>query len=142
MADEKNESTDGKRLTLKWLENPNHDRAKRSRKQEDRIANKLGGRRLPRSGGRHWSKYDKTTDDGDIATPDLHVEHKRTDKKSISVKREWLEKVREGAAKFGKHPALVITFEDPSKPYSQPEDWIMVPLDVARQVFGYDDDDE
>ena len=142
MADEKDDPTDGKRLTLKWLDNPNHERARRSTKQENRIAKKLGGRRLPRSGGKYWSKYDKSTDDGDLSTPEFHVEHKRTDKKSMSVKREWLEKVKEGARKFGKDPALVITFQEPNKPYSEDEDWILLPLEVVRRVLGYKDDED
>ena len=58
MADEKDDQIDGKRLQLKWLENNNQGRAIRSRKQETRVAGKLGGSRLPRSGGKYWSKYD------------------------------------------------------------------------------------
>lgn len=132
------DETGGKRLKLKWLENDNHDKARRSRKQEERIAKKLGGYRLRVSGGAHWSKYDKTTEDGDIATPELHIEHKRTDKKSLSIKREWLDKVKEGARKFSKTPALVITFEDPHKPYNNPEDWIVLPLEVVERLLKID----
>jgi hypothetical protein len=130
-----------KRLGLKWLENPNYERARRSRKQEDRIAIKLGGHRRPRSGGMQWSKHDKTTEDGDLTTPEFQVEHKRTDKKSISIKREYLDKVTEGARKFGKDPAVVITFQEPGKPSSPDEDWILVPLEVARRILGYTDDE-
>lgn len=143
MATKNDDPTPGSQKTLrplKWLEEPNNDRARRSRKQEDRIAKKLGGRRLRRSGGSQWSKYDRSTDDGDITTPVFHVEHKRTDNKSMGVKKEWLDKVREGARKFGKDPALVITFEEPSKPSVPPEDWILIPLDVARRVLGYTDE--
>lgn len=140
MTTKKPDQTGGSLRPLKWLEEPNNDRARRSRKQEDRIAKKLGGRRLRRSGGSRWSKYDQSTDDGDVATPEFHVEHKRTDNKSMSIKKEWLEKVREGAKKFGKDPALVITFEEPTKPSVPPEDWILIPLDVARRVLGYSDE--
>lgn len=150
MADEKDDPTSGQRLQLKWLDNNNLGKATRSRKNEDRVASKMGGRRLPGSGGKYWSKYDTgegvgfgmATDDGDLATPEFLVEHKRTDNKSMSIKREWLDKVSEGAARVGKDPALVITFERPAKPGSPAEDWILMPLDVARRVLGYKDDDE
>lgn len=127
---------------LPWLNNPNKTRMKKSIKQETRIAKELGGRRLPRSGGTRWSKNERTTDDGDVSTPEFHVEHKRTEKKSISLKREWLEKVREGSRKFAKDPAVVITFQDPAKPYNKPEDWILIPLETAKRILGYEDDDE
>ena len=135
------ETTERKRLGLKWLENSNHERARKSRKHEDRVAGRLGGRRLRRSGGAQWSPQDKSTEDGDIATPEFHVEHKGTKKKSLSVKREWLDKVREGARKFGKDPALVLTFDDPAKPHKPPEDWICLPVEVAQRILGYGDDD-
>ena len=149
MADEKDDPTSG-RLQLKWLENNNLGKATRSRKNEDRVAAKMGGRRLPGSGGKYWSKYDTgegvgfgmATDDGDLATPEFLVEHKRTDNKSMSIKRDWLDKVKEGATRVGKDPALVITFERPAKPGSPAEDWILMPLEVARRVLGYKDDDE
>lgn len=140
-ADSENgDGTGGKRLKLKYLENPNHDRARRSNKQERRVASRLGGRRIRNSGGARWSRHDYSTDDGDVATPEFHVEQKSTQKKSISVKREWLDKVREGARKFGKDPALVLTFDDPNKPAQPPEDWICVPLEVAQRVLGYEED--
>jgi len=134
------EETGGKRLKLKWLENPNQERARRSNKQERRVASELGGRRIRNSGGARWSKHDSGTDDGDVATPEFHIEHKRTDNKSMSIKREWLDKVKEGARKFGKDPAVVLTFEDPHKPFEKPEDWIMMPISVAQRVLGYEDD--
>jgi hypothetical protein len=141
-ADSENDGgTGGKRLKLKWLENENHERARRSNKQERRVASKLGGRRIRNSGGARWSKHDGSTDGGDVATPEFHVEQKTTKKASMSLKREWLGKVREGARKFGKDPAVVITFDDPNKPYDPPEDWILVPIDVARRVLGYQDED-
>ena len=146
MTDKKDDETSTGRLKLKWLEEPNHERARRSRYQETRVADKLGGRRLPNSGAKFWSKRSKvfsgSTDDGDLATPEFHVEHKRTDNKSMSIKRDWLDKVSEGANRVGKAPALVITFERPAKPNSPPEDWLVIPLEVARRILGYTDDDE
>lgn len=120
----------------KWLldGSGNRDRAKRSNKAERRVASSLGGRRIARSGAKQWSSGDyKTTDRGDIRTPLLHVEHKRTDRESMSVKKEWLDKVSKGAARVDKTPALVLTFEERGKP---PSDWILLPLEVAAKKLG------
>lgn len=115
---------------LKWAE-PNHDRYRRSRKHEERIAKALGGKRLPNSGGKLRSKYSKVgkvsnvsfrgeehaegfanvTLDGDIGQRRLHVEHKRTVKSSIGFKKEWWTKVADGARSTDTIPALVFTFE-------------------------------
>jgi hypothetical protein len=115
---------------LRWAD-PNHDRYKRSKKHEERIAKELGGRRLPNSGGKQASKYAKVgrvsnvsfrgekhsegftnvTLDGDIGQRRLHVEHKRTVKDSIGFKKEWWIKVADGAQSTDTIPALVFTFE-------------------------------
>ena len=121
----------------------NYDRAKKSTREENRVAEKLGGRRYKRSGGLAWSRHDKTTDGGDLANKDMHIEHKRVepDTKSIGVKREWLTKVTEGANRRVKIPGLVISFEQPR---GHEQDWLMIPLDVALRLLqvtmGEDDD--
>ena len=125
------------------MENPNYERSRRSKKHEERLADELGGRRMRRSGGAYWSESDKNTDDGDLGTPEFHIEAKRTDKKSMGVKKEWLDKVRDGARKFGKDPALILTFEEPNKPSVPPDDWICIPLDVLKRLLRLlEDDDE
>jgi hypothetical protein len=116
----------------KYLE-PNHDKYKRSKKHEDRLAKKLGGKRLPRSGGLSWSRWDSTTAQGDLSTKELHLEHKRTDAASMSVKKDWLEKVADGARRTGKDPGLMITFEKKGVP---PMDWVMIPLDVLQRLMA------
>ncbi len=117
---------------------PNYDKYKRSKKHEDRISKKLGGKRLPRSGGLAWASSPTAkpsanhTLNGDISTPEFHIEHKRTDCASMSVKQEWLEKVSDGARMTGKDPALAITFEKKGK-YTN--DWIMIPLEVFERLM-------
>lgn len=111
---------------------PNYDKYKRSKKHEDRLAKKLGGKRLPRSGGLAWSRWDKTTAQGDLKTKELHLEHKRTDAASMSVKREWLDKVSDGARRTAKDPGLLITFESQGK---NAEDWIMIPLELFQRLM-------
>lgn len=115
--------------------NPNHERFKRSLKEETRIAGTLGGRRLPRSGGLAWSKHDMTTDGGDLVTLDFLVEHKRVEPhvKSVSIRRDWLTKVTEGANRKMKEPAMVITFE---KAQGHESDWMLLPLSLAERLLG------
>lgn len=115
----------------KWLDNPNYGKVTKSKKHENRVAKTLGGKRLPQSGAKRWSKWDAETANGDISAPTLHVEHKRTECESMSLKMEWLEKVSRGARAVGKDPALVLTFEEAK---SFPMDWCMVPLDVFLQL--------
>jgi len=118
---------------------PNKERALKSKRRENQAAKRLGGRRIAASGARPWSRYDRaldmkfgcggkaTTARGDIRTTDLHVEHKRTEKGSISVKLEWLLKVTAGAVASNRDPMLMLEFERGVQP---PVKWIAVPLDV------------
>lgn len=120
----------------------NYDRYKKSKREEDRIAKKLGGQRLPRSGGLAWSSSDSTTDGGDVKSRHMLVEHKRVEShvKSIGVKREWLAKLTEGAARRAdKVPGLVVSFEG-ARGHAQ--DWLMVPLDVAKRLMSVQLEDE
>lgn len=117
----------------------NYDKYRRSKKHEKRLGDRLGGKRLPRSGGVSWSKWDQSkvlksnqTLDGDIAAPDFHFEHKRTEDKSISLAKEWLHKVSTGARMVGKDPGVILTFE--RKP-EKPEDWVVIPLEVLERLL-------
>jgi hypothetical protein len=113
----------------RWLD-ANQTQKRKANTHEKRIAAVMGGKRLPRSGGTHWSKWDKTTEGGDIATVDFLIEHKHTVGESIGVKREWLEKVRTDAKRRRQSPAIVLTFDNGSTP----EDWIVLPLFVFEQL--------
>lgn len=140
---------------LKWLEDENHDRYARSKKHELRLAKELNGRRLPNSGGKLRSKWSKglkvsnvsfrgeklgegftnITLDGDIANAKFHIEHKRTDLKSIRLEREWLEKVSDGARVNSKTPALIITFET-KRPGVENSEWACIPLELFKRLSG------
>ena len=115
---------------LKYLD-ANYGQVKRSKKDEERIAEELGGERLARSGAHQWSKHDFKTARGDVITPRLLIEHKETARKSMSLKREWLEKVTEGALDVSRDPAVVITFMDGRKR----EDWMLVRLEDFKRYM-------
>jgi hypothetical protein len=112
----------------KWLKGVHHENSKVSKKHENRLAERLGGRRYSGSGNRPISRKSyrpvlkdgrsrkirevEGTDCGDLATPTFHFEHKFTRDQSLSVKLEWLDKVEEGAKRKLKDPGLIITFQD------------------------------
>lgn len=110
----------------------NYGRYKRSKKHETRLGSRLGGKRLPQSGAKSWSKWDDKTAGGDVSTPDFLFEHKRTVHDSMSVKLDWLFKVSEGARRVLKDPGLIVTFE---REGHKPEDWVMIPLDVLERLL-------
>lgn len=141
---------------LNWAK-PNHDRYRKSRKHEERIAAALGGKRLPNSGAKMRSKYSKVgkasnvsfrgekldseferiTLNGDISQRNFHIEHKSTERESLSIKVEWLDKVSDGAASAGTIPALVITYVS-KRVGVPPKDWVLIPFDLFQKTWKTD----
>ena len=72
---------------------------KESRKHEDRLAKKIGGKRNAGSGA-FWSRK------GDVRSDDLLIEHKWTGKASVSVKAAVLEKIVKEAILDSRMPVL------------------------------------
>lgn len=136
-----------RKVRPKWMD-PNYDRFKRSKKHENRLAAKLGGKRLPQSGAKRLSKYafkaqtsldvkpDTITMNGDIALKDFWIEHKRTDTGTMSIKREWWEKLVEGARAADREPALLVTFEKKASPSSKPVDLVLITLEAFERMRG------
>lgn len=122
-----------RRIGPKWGD-PNRKRSKNSRKHEKRVAGLLGGKTTPASGAVPFTRRELNPDSvgGDIVTRDFLIEHKSTSRGSLSIKREWLEKVRRGADKKMLDAALVITYTDgKGRPL---EEWVAVPMDVFRRM--------
>lgn len=79
---------------------------KYSNKQEKNIAKKLGGKKQPNSGATPFFK-------GDIQTKEFLIEAKTQieEKKSFSIKKDWLEKNKEEAFSMGRQfSALAFNF--------------------------------
>lgn len=77
-----------------------------SNKQEKKVAKAVGGRKTVNSGATAFSK-------GDVTTDLILLECKTCieNKKSFSIKKEWLEKNREEAFEMGKnYSALVFNY--------------------------------
>jgi len=131
-----------------WVR-PGGDRAartRRSRKNEHELGARLGGRRLPASGGRPWSLRQVSlapgqrrlvgegpTARGDVSIPGFLVELKETEAQSIRFKRAWVEKVVEGASARWVQPAVVVRFL--AKVGEQDVELVVLPQDVYERVL-------
>lgn len=102
----------------------------KSNQQEKRLAKKIGGRQVVGSGSTPFFK-------GDVVTSDLFIEAKTRAQasKSISVKKEWLEKAQEQSYSMRKRDyALAISFGD-GKDYYVIEDKFMEELYKSRAAL-------
>ena len=79
---------------------------KYSKAQESKVAKSLRGKRQPNSGATAFSK-------GDVKTEHFCIECKTamTEKQSMSIKRDWIDKLKEEAFAMGKpHWAVAFNF--------------------------------
>lgn len=101
-------------------------RKKKSMAQENRVAKATGGRRQKASGALPGSK-------GDVRSVEMLNECKRTDKKSISISIEYLQKITQEAAFYNKVPSVAIEIESPPKFVNR--DWILVPAGFFNELI-------
>lgn len=94
--------------------------------QENRVATKLGGKRQRGSGSSDYAK-------GDVKTERFLIECKQTEKKSLSVKGEWLSKITREAMAAGKTPALSIEIKGIEDRIAE-RDWVAIPMSVFRRL--------
>lgn len=84
-----------------------------SNRQEKAVAKTLNGQQVANSGATAFSKGDVTTDDWLI-----ECKTAMSEKKSFSIKKDWLEKNKEEAFAMGKeYNALVFDFGDTGTRY-------------------------
>jgi hypothetical protein len=107
----------------------NYDQQKKSRKQEDRVAKGVGGRRQPGSGALPNPAFK-----GDVRHDSFLVETKRTDAKSISVKAAWLIKIEAEARMLDKIPALSIEIGGLAPLVEK--DWCLMPMSVFNRLVN------
>ena len=84
-----------------------------SNQQEKKVAKAVGGKQVSNSGATAFNK-------GDVTTDNILIECKTCcdDKKSFSIKKEWLEKNKEEAFAMGKdYSVLVFNFGPNSENY-------------------------
>lgn len=103
--------------------------------QENRIAGKLGGKRVRGSGASMYSKGDVrgvALSSADTKIEFL-VECKKTEKNSLILKWEWLRKITYEAMAKEKEPALTIEIQGNSDP-NVDRDWILVPVRILEKL--------
>lgn len=98
-----------------------------SQSQENDIARLLGGRVQSNSGGTRFGG-------GDVLTKDFFIEAKTPTKEqtSFSIKREWIDKMREQAFEQGKHNyALAFRFAPDG------DDYFVINSRLMRELVEY-----
>lgn len=103
----------------------------KSNQQEKRLAKNIGGRQVIGSGSTPFLK-------GDVTTSDLFIEAKTkaVESRSITVKKDWLEKAKEQSYSMRKRDyAIAISFGD-GKDYYVIEDTLMEELYKCRAALG------
>lgn len=106
--------------------------------QEDRVADRLGGKRVRGSGSSMYSKADvrDVSLDGEGCAVEFLVECKQTIHASLSVKWEWLTKITAEADAVQKEPALAIEIKGGVEDPRCDRDWIAIPARVLEQMVG------
>lgn len=138
---------DPKKFVEREAKRPERDPEKRkrrkslkaSRKQEERLAKKLGGRtqsgsgaaRSPVRGGPYVRQRRGSVKDGrgDVDAGPLKIEAKSTAAKSVSLKRAWCAKVAREAQIAGMTPAIAWSFVDGIAEPGEVRDWVAVPAE-------------
>lgn len=103
-----------------------------SKKQEKRVAKDLGGKVNANSGATGFYK-------GDVRTDYLLVECKTATKevKSVSIKKEWLIKLKEEKFAMGKqHSVLAFDFGDGEDYYIIDKNLMSMLQDHLEEVYG------
>ena len=100
--------------------------------QENRVASRLGGKRVGGSGASMYSKGDVR--DVPSRSGTFLIECKQTEKKSIAVKWEWLKKISNEALAKECDPALTIEIKGGEDDPIVDRDWIMIPMRVFERM--------
>jgi len=98
---------------------------------EKRLAKEHGGKLTPASGALDGAKGDWTLDHEAYK---FRVEGKATGKESMSLKLEWLCKIRNEARETNRVPALTISFVDSMG--VPREEWVAIPTWLFKEIFG------
>lgn len=94
-----------------------------SQKQEERVAKAIKGNKSKASGG--------STCKSDCFNNFMRVECKSTEKKSLSIKRQWLEKITKEAHETLREPLFSFQFNE------TPQKWICMREDLFERIYEY-----
>ena len=104
--------------------------------QENRVASRLGGKRVVGSGASMFSKADVRSVKANIGSESLEflVECKQTIHKSLSIKWDWLKKISAEADAQQCEPALTIEIKGGESDALTDRDWVLLPARVFRKL--------
>lgn len=122
MSDQENRP----RIPSYFAKDEKKTKRKKSIAQENRVATAIGGRRQKASGALPGSR-------GDVRSVELLNECKRTDKKSISITIEYLQKITQEASYYNCIPSVSIEIESPPKFVNR--DWILLPAGFVKELM-------
>jgi hypothetical protein len=107
---------------------------KYSKAQESRVAKKLKGKRQPNSGATAFMK-------GDVKTAQFCIECKTamTEKQSMSIKRDWIDKIKEEAFAMGK-PYWAVAFNFGG--FGNLENFYIIDESLFKQLQTYLEEEE
>jgi hypothetical protein len=95
--------------------------------QEERVAARTGGRRVPGSGASPYAK-------GDVRLSRWLVECKKTEHASLSIKKSWLVKISKQAVAIQKEPALAIEIQGGPQDAVCDRDWVLIPARIFEKL--------
>jgi len=99
--------------------------------QENRIADRLGGKRVSGSGANYHSKGDVR--DVTVKDKTFLIEAKQTKNASISIKWSWLKKISREAEDSNAEPALAIEIKGGEVDSTTDRDWILIPARIFNE---------
>lgn len=110
------------------------------KKSEARLAQQLGMRNTRASGALSFDKGDATFSamiNGKVIRG--RMECKSTVHQSLSIKKEWLDKIASETTANGEVPVLSISFVDAEgNPQDFNSDWVAMPVSIWRELLGGD----
>ncbi len=103
---------------------------KESKRQERRVAEKLGGKVQPGSGSDLRAKGDVELGEGSFL-----LEAKRSKYASLRIEAGWLTKISAEAFASGRKPGLAIELDVGNDPLTE-KDWVLIPASVFRDMLA------
>ena len=118
---------------------------KKSKKQEQSLAENILGSRRPASGAFKGQKGDVSSglpqifdDEGQPVYKPFLIECKFTNDRSMSVKLDWIRKIEEEAASENKTPAINLLWQPKNElksDFGYCNDWVAIPREVFERIF-------
>jgi len=105
-------------------------------RHEQKLADKLEGRRQPNSGSLPHKKGDISIEGGSVLSPARFLlDSKETSGSTVVLGVKDITKICREAMEVGKEPGLVVTFGQ--HPSIVPPEWVMIPLELFSFLLSH-----